>query len=166
MKPHRTRTLLTIAFECAVFFGAWWLFVGSLNLGEIIVGAIGTGLAVLASHLVGARIGARFWGNVRAIGQVWRLPWIAASDTFAILQILAKHLVTNDKAESLFRAVHYADCGRSDADEMMQALAIAYTSATPKFVVIDIDTRQKVMLFHQLHPTDVPRMTENLGARP
>lgn len=58
------------ALECAAYVGAWYLFTGSSNGGEIVVGTAAVTLALIGSHLVSSRIGARLEGNLGAIAQV------------------------------------------------------------------------------------------------
>jgi hypothetical protein len=37
---------------------------------------------------------------------------------------------------------------------------------TPNFVILGIDQEKRRMLYHQIKRSGVPKMTQNLGARP
>lgn len=154
------------ALEGAAYVDAWWLFTGSSSGSEIVVGAAAVTLALIASHLVSTRLGARLQGNLGAIAQVWRVPALIVSGTFDLLKVLAKHLLGREKAKSLLRAVRFVHYGSTTSDQTFQALATAYTTISPNFVVIDVDPHARVLLFHQLAPTAVPKVTVKLGASP
>ncbi len=158
--------LLWTAFECAVYFGAWWLFTGSTPISEIVLGAVTVVLALIGSHLVRARLGAKIRGNLTAIAQVWRVPSLVVSGSVDLFKVLARDLRGSAKAKSLLRAVRFVHTGTGASDQTFQALATAYTTVSPNFVVIDVDPHARVLLFHQLAPTPIPKLTVNLGAKP
>ena len=158
--------LVRNAPECAAYVGAWWLFTGSSSGGEIVVGAAAVTLALIGSHLVSTRLGARLERNLGAIAQVWRVPALLLSGSVDLLKVLANHLLGREQAKSLLRAVPFIHHGSSASDQTFQALATAYTTISPNFVVIDVDPHARVLLFHQLAPTAVPKLTVKLGASP
>jgi hypothetical protein len=43
-------------------------------------------------------------------------------------------------------------------------LAVAYTTMSPNFIVLGINTKEKGLVFHQIERSGVPKMTKNLGA--
>ena len=58
------------------------------------------------------------------------------------------------------------DPGGSDPESAARrALAIAYTTIPPNFVVLGIDLDKRVMLVHQVSESETPTMTRNLGAK-
>jgi hypothetical protein len=58
------------------------------------------------------------------------------------------------------------DAGGSDAaSAARRALAIAYNTMPPNFVVLSIDLAKRVMVVHQIEPSPMPLMTQNLGAK-
>ncbi len=161
------RRWLRATILAAVWFGTWILLVEKLSPPELVAGAICAVIAAVASELSWGTHLNRFGANVHALVQAYHLPWLIVKDTVVIFKVLARHLFTRRKAPSLMLAVDF-DVGEEDDpnDSMRRALAIGYSTMTPNCVVIGIDHRRGRMLYHQLRRTAVPRLTQNLGARP
>jgi multisubunit Na+/H+ antiporter MnhE subunit len=160
------RRLVHVAAFSAAWFGLWLLLVEKLTPDELGVGAFCALLAGAATEVVWGEHLASFAAKPRMFAQVWRLPWIALSDTWAIFVVLALHLFTREKASSQLRTVRF-DPGRDDPHAgARRALAIALTTMTPQFVVIGIDDEEGTMLYHQIRKGEVPEMTRRLGAQP
>jgi multisubunit Na+/H+ antiporter MnhE subunit len=164
-RQPRWKTVLAWAIQWLVFYGVWLLFVSKLEAGELLVGVPVAALAATASQLVWESRLARFIPRLRWIAQGWRLPLYMFTGTWEILLVLARHLFTRKKAESLLFAVPYESPGDEEHATLIQALAIGYTTMTPNFVVVDIDPERKLLLYHQIKKTDVLEMTKKLGAR-
>jgi multisubunit Na+/H+ antiporter MnhE subunit len=162
----RWKAVLLWVIQWVLFFGAWLLFVGKLELAELLVGVAAAALASTGSYVVWATHLARFGAHLSWIAQAWRLPLYMFTGTYEVLEVLVRHLFTRHKAESLLRAVPYEACGPTDDEATMRALAITYTTITPNFVVVAIDREQRVLLFHQVKEGEVLEMTRKLGARP
>ncbi|MFL5344549.1 MAG: hypothetical protein ACJ8AT_07135 [Hyalangium sp.] len=152
--------------QWVLFFGAWLLFVGKLELAELLAGSVAAAMAATGSSIAWATDLARFGAHLSWVAQGWRLPLYMVTDTCEVLGILLRHLFTRHKAESLLRAVPYEACGSSDDAAAMRALAITYTNITPSFVVVDIDREKRLMLFHRLNEGELTEMTRKLGAKP
>ncbi|TMA33768.1 MAG: hypothetical protein E6J88_00480 [Deltaproteobacteria bacterium] len=67
-------------------------------------------------------------------------------------------------AESLFFSVPFDAGGDDDESAFRRALAVAYTSATPNSVVIGIDRKRGLLIYHQLRKSRIAEMTRRLGA--
>ncbi len=157
--------MLAWASQWLIFYAAWVLFVARLEAGELLVGVPVAALGATASQLVWESRLARFIPRLRWMAEGWRLPLYMFTGTWEILLVLARHLFTRKKAESLLLAVPYESPGDEEHATLIQALAIGYTTMTPNFVVVGIDTERKLLLYHQLKKSDVLEMTKNLGAR-
>jgi multisubunit Na+/H+ antiporter MnhE subunit len=150
-----------------VYLALWFVLTGTLSLAELALGVFCAALAATAGEIVWAEPLARFTGDLHYVAQAWRLPKYAFTGTWEILVVLAKHLSGREQAHSLLRALQF-DAGRVDDehDATRRALAVTYTTMTPNFVIIGIDSERGLMLFHQLTPTHVLPITRKLGARP
>lgn len=149
----------------AVWLGLWIVLVEKFSAAELTTGAVCTLLAALASELAWGEHLTAFSGNPRLLLQAWRLPKLFVSGTWEILVVLARHLFTRHKAQSILRMVRF-DAGQADDPEAAarRALAVAYTTMTPNFVIIGIDREGHSMLYHQIAASPVPVMTQKLGA--
>lgn len=165
-RPPRWKSALLWARQWLIFYGAWLLFVAKMEKAELLVGVPVAALGATASQIVWEKKLARFVPRLRWIAQGWRLPIYMFTGTWEILVVLARHLFTRKKADSLLYAVPYESPGDEDDATMIEALAIGYTTMTPNFVVVGIDHERKLMLYHQLAQSDVLEMTKRLGARP
>lgn len=165
-RRSRWKTALVWAWQWLFFYGAVLLFVGKVEKEELLVGIPVAALGATASQLVWELHLARFVPRLRWVLQGWWLPLYMFTGTWEILVVLARHLFTRKKAESLLFAVPYEAPGNEEDAEMLRALAIGYTTMTPNFVVVGIDRERKLLLYHQIKRSDVLEMTKKLGARP
>lgn len=151
----------------AVWFGLWLLLEQKFTADELIIGAVCALVAGAATTIVWGDHLTSFAADPRLLAQAWRLPAIMLSGTWEIFSVLALHLFTRRKAESLLLTVPF-DAGRGDDPEAVarRALAIAYTTMTPNFVIIGIDPEAGTLLYHQIRKSDVPELTKRLGACP
>ena len=167
-RPRNERPFSSIALswtlQLTAYLGLWFVLAGAASRAELLAGLACAAVAATVSERVWKEPLARFHGDLRLLGQFWRMPYYAVQGTWEILGVLAKHLA-GKPAPSLLRAVPF-DAGREDArrDATRRALAVAYTTATPNFVVLGIDQERGLMLYHQLKPSEVLQMTRNLGA--
>jgi multisubunit Na+/H+ antiporter MnhE subunit len=161
------RRLVRLILHSALWFGAWLLFVEKFSPAELGVGAVCSLAAAFASEIAwGSRLTA-FGGDLGALAQARHLPWLMLSGTCEIFGVLCRHLFTRKKAESLMLAVPFDPGERDDPrDAARRALAVAYTTMTPNFIILGIDQEKRRMLYHQIKRSDVPKMTQNLGAQP
>jgi hypothetical protein len=79
--------------------------------------------------------------------------------------VLARQILLRDPAPSLFYSVPFDAGGDDDESSFRRALAIAWTTATPNFVVVGIDRERGLLVYHQIRRSDVPEMTKRLGVR-
>ncbi len=158
----RSGRLLTGA--ALVVLSLWRIFTDSPNWHELAVGVIATGLTVwfFANILRTETLNLELRG--RDLIQLWRIPWYIVSGCWEITSLLLKDLA-GKPAGSFYR-----DCGfrtsRHDPTLVGRtALAVAYTTTAPNFIVIGVDPEQSLMIFHQLDRSTVPKMTQALGAQ-
>ena len=157
----RPVTLLTIT---AILLALGWIvFVGSVHSHEMIVGAAVVGLCVPFCGLVYKSERLPLELRLRDVVQAWRIPWYILSGCSEITWLLVKDLA-GKRAESLYRVCGFRTGMRDPVAVERTALAIAYTTTAPNFIVIGVDPHQNHMLFHQIQRSGIPKMTKALGA--
>lgn len=159
---ERPGQLLTGA--AVLVYGLWYTFTASSKAHELLVGAAATALSVafLAQMLRTETLNMELRG--RDLVQLWRIPWYILSGCWEITWLLLKDLA-GKRAGS-----YYRDCGFEASRHNptligRSALAVAYTTTAPNFIVIGIDPKQSLMVFHQLDRSTIPKMTKALGAK-
>lgn len=154
------------AVSLVLSFGAWILFVGKIGWNELLAGGIASALAATAAHIVWAQHVAGFRGNLGWLLQMWRLPIYAVTGTGEIFAVLFRQLLGGKPAPSLILAVPFDTGGDDDESAARRALAIAYTTSTPNFIVIGIDMKRGHLVYHQIERSPILQVTRELGARP
>ena len=155
-----------MAANFGILLGGWFLFVGKAEWAELIAGTAGAAIAASAVQIVWAQHIAGFRDNAGWVLEMWRLPKYMVTGSWEIFEVLFKQLFTGKRAESLLLAVPYEATGEDDASAARRALAVAYTTSTPNFVVVGVDRNRGQLVFHQIKRSPILQVTKNLGARP
>ena len=142
------------------------LYAGKLAPDEALFAAIGSVVTATASKTVLEKRIAPLRTEWRAVAQVFRLPKYVVSGTWEICAVLARQLLLRKPAGSLFFSVPFEVGGDDDESAFRRALAIAFTTATPNFVILGIDRERGLLVYHQIKLSGIPEMTKKLGARP
>jgi hypothetical protein len=150
----------------AVSFALMNLYVGKIAVDEAIFAALGSAVTATASKIVLQKRIAPLRTQWRHFAQLWRVPKYVVVGTWEICAVLAKALLSRTPAPSLVHAVPFEAGGDDDESAFRRALAIAWTTATPNFVIIGIDRRRGLLVYHQVRKSKIPDMTKRLGARP
>ncbi len=166
----RRRTYLRRVLEgvllWAVSFALMMLYAGKLAWDEALIAATGSVVTAIASKIVLQRRLAPVRAEWRCISQLWRLPRYIVRGTWEVTVVLARQIFLRRPADSLLCGVPFEAGGDDDESAFRRALAIAYTTATPNFVVLGVDRRRGLLVYHQVQKGPVPEMTKRLGARP
>ncbi len=158
------RPALLIAVTVLGLALAWIGLVGSLHGHEMLVGAVAVALCTPFCALVYRSETLPFALRWRDVVQCWRIPWYILSGCWEITWLLFKDLAGRP-AESLYRVCGFRAGLRDPIAVEREALAIAFTTTAPNFIVIGIDPHQNHMLFHQIKSSDVPELARALGAQ-
>jgi multisubunit Na+/H+ antiporter MnhE subunit len=150
----------------ALSFALMLLYVGKIAPDEILFAAAGSTVSATASRIVLEKHVAPLRAQWRAAAQIWRVPKYIVVGTWEIVAVLAKQIFLGKPAESLFFGVPFEVGGDDDESSFRRALAIAYTTATPNFVIVGIDRDRGLLVYHQIKASEIPEMTKRLGARP
>ena len=166
-RPQLSRTgaagLWLATFVLAL--AAWFVFVGKLGWDELLAAIGAAAVAASASQLVWAQNAAAFRDHTGRFLQAWRLPKYMITGSWEIFSVLFRQLFRGKPAESLVLAVAYDPVSDDPSDAALRALAIAYTTSTPNFVVLGIDRPRRRLVFHQIKRSPVLQVTIELGAR-
>ncbi|MFN2975243.1 hypothetical protein [Terriglobus aquaticus] len=141
----------------------WMLFTGSKQAHEWVAGAFSIACTLSLLIVVYREQSQTFdlrWSDALAL---WRTPWYVVSGIVEITVVLLKDLAGH-RAESIFRVCGFRTAKEDPLLVTRRALATAYTSIAPNFIVLGVDHQQSRMLFHQIQRSSVPRMTKQLGA--
>jgi hypothetical protein len=162
-----TQSWLTRAAFWLVYFAAsfclWLLFVNTTHKHELWLAAASSIIAATAAEIVRALPFADFRPRLGLVLQAWREPWYIVEGCATIFWVFAKHFFKPEP--SVLREVVFDPGGSDPASAARRALAIAYTTTPPNFVVLGIDFDKRVMLVHQVSQSYTPTMTRNLGAK-
>ena len=157
------RPTLVLTVTAVVLAVGWIAFVGTLHAHEMIVGAVVVALSTAFCRLIYRSEKLPFDLRLRDVVQCWRIPWYILSGCAEITWLLLKDLA-GKRADSLYRVCGFRTGKRDPLAVQRTALAIAFTTTAPNFIVIGIDPHQNHMLFHQIQRSEIPKMTQALGA--
>lgn len=143
----------------------WFVLVGQLQPVELAAGAAAATLSTYAWRTAGGRSGASFRLRLRWLAHLWRIPVSLVQGTWAIFGVLAQQLLQRRPAPSLFVSVPFDAGGDDPASAARRALAVAYVTVTPAFVVVGIDRERGRLVYHQIQPRAVLGLPAELGVR-
>lgn len=150
----------------ALSFALMMLYVGKIAPDEALFAALGSAVAATASKIVLEKRLAPLRAQWRCLAQIWRLPKYLVSGTWEVLLVLARQIFLRRLADSLTYGVAFEAGGDDDESAFRRALAIAYTTATPNFVIVGVDRERGLLVYHQIKKGPIPEMTRRLGAKP
>jgi len=144
--------------------GLWWIYVGKSSRDEWAVG-----VAAMLLSMVGARVVTMqepFHVRPRAtwILMAAQLPALIVEGCAVLVKRFYQQLARKRPPKGVLLAVHFNAGGDSERDVARRALSIFYTTMPPNFVIIDIDRKTNLMVFHQVEKGPVPEITKALGA--
>lgn len=164
-QKRRTRVWYRVA-EGAVLYVFWLIFTGNTSTNELWVGGAAAVLAATAAEAVLGLNFARFYPHARWLLEFWRVPGMVASGCWALLEVLVLRNILGRPVHGELKTIAFEPGGSDSRSAARRALAILFTTLAPNFIVVRIDRRQKLMLYHQVLGSSVPALTKKLGARP
>jgi len=154
-----------IAGAFVLSFATWYLFVGRLGTDELWGAVPGSLLAAVATWVV-LEQRVVWFRDGKDLLEAWRLPGYMITGSLEIFQVLFAQLFAREPAPSLILQVPYEATGDDPRDSARRALAVAYTTSTPNFIVLGIDRKRGMLVFHQIKRGPVLEITKRLGAKP
>jgi hypothetical protein len=153
-------------------FFSWWIaltvlwmaFIGQWKPQEFWAGVLASAISTTAGVVLGSQRIAWFAFNPNLLKEVWRIPGYVISGTWEILRGLAQQLFSPRRPPSLLRVARYFATEDSHTAATQRALAITYTTATPNSLILNIERKKGLILYHQILPSGLHVMTRKLGA--
>ena len=143
------------------FIGLWFLFVYQLSLIELVAGAAAALATIVALELSLKVVPLRFQPKPSWLFCTFKLPAIIIQDMGILVRALAG-LMAGKKIPSLFQVTYFSAAGEEGQANAKRTLAVAFTTVSPNSVVVGIDRKSGLVLFHELERTAVPDVLKEL----
>lgn len=141
----------------------YFFLAARLELTELVVGVLVAGFGGAAVYAVLAEEHVRVRPSLRELAQARKIPRALVVESWGVLVVLVRHLFTKERARSLVLAAPFEHGDEADARaSARRALAVVYTSTTPRAIAFDFDEERGVVLYHLLEPGPVPAPLEAL----
>lgn len=148
---------------CAVLL-LWISFTASGDLHELLLGACAAALTLaLFLNLIRTE-SLDYRLHLRDLALVGQVPKAILKDCWILTVVLFKDLAGKERAGSYYRACGFRATTHDPVRLGREALATAFTTASPNMMVIGIDPAQSLMVFHQVKRDAVPAYAQALGA--
>ena len=145
----------------AFLFAAWLIFAASGNAQEWAFGTFAAAAGVLA-FLVSARAEPLcFTPPFQALLPAWRLPALILHGTWILVEELVRTIQGKPSASAFHLAPFHAT-GADSRSAARRALAIIFGTLPPNSLIIGIDRKSGVILFHQLRKEPLPHIVRRV----
>jgi multisubunit Na+/H+ antiporter MnhE subunit len=131
-------------------FGLWLLFVDTLALEEVLLGAIAAAVAATAADVVRAQDLVRFKMRPRWLLGLGVLPRRTVTESWLLATALWRQLVRPGSVRGLFRVLPFPVEADDATSAARRALVTGVLSVTPNTYVVGIEQGEGTMLVHQL----------------
>ncbi len=155
------RFWLQLVIAWLSFVGLWFLFVYQLSLTELIAGAGAAAVTIVGLELSLKVVPLRFQPELRWLLLMLRLPGTVIRDMGVLVRIFFR-LITGKKIPGLFQVTDFSALGEGPRANARRALAVVFTTVSPNSVVVGIDRKTGLLLFHELEATPVPQILKEL----
>ncbi len=166
MQHDRQKRVRIRIAEVAILYLFWCLCTDSTSRNEMYVGAAAAVLAAAGAEVVRGLRFARFRPRLAWLLEGWRIPGMVAEGCWALVRVLLARHVLGRNTRGELKTVPFEPGGKGARSAARRALAIAFTTLAPNFIVVRIDPKERLMLYHQVLASRVPTLTKQLGARP
>ena len=139
----------------ALLLAAWLIFAASLNAQEWAFGTFAAAAGGLAFRVSTRAAPLCFRPPFRAPLQAWRLPSLILHGTWILIEELAR-TIQKKRRRSVFRLASFHATGSDSRSAARRALAIIFGTLPPNSLIIGIDRKSGVILFHQLRKEPLP----------
>jgi multisubunit Na+/H+ antiporter MnhE subunit len=149
--PVVTRSRIVGWLVWFVLLNALWLvLIAAWVPAEEVLGLVASAIGATAAEAVREHGFSGFRPRARWLWQARVLPWRAVTESVQVLRILALHVTRRAPAHGRFRVVPVTLPDDRDERAAKRALLTAGESFAPNGFVLTIDTREGVMLTHEL----------------
>ncbi len=151
-----------VSIEWALLLGLWMAFVSNPKKDELLIGVAVALIGAVADAVVKKEGFAKFKPKFSWLMLIWWEPWYSITGTWSTLKAVAEKLMAKP-SKAQFKAAKYDTTGEDDESAAKRALAVAYMTIPPNFIIVGIDKEKGEVLIHQVEPTPVPLITKKLG---
>jgi hypothetical protein len=128
----------------------WLVFIAAWVLDEEVLGLVASAIAATAAEAVREQGLAGFRLRPRWLWHARVLPWRAVRESALVLAFLARHVTRRAPVRGVFRVAPVALPEDKREQAAKRALITAGESFAPNGYVLTIDTREGLMLVHEL----------------
>lgn len=139
----------------------WLLFVYQITMPELLAGAAAAALTVVGLETSLKAEPLHFRPKLRWFAELWKLPATILEDLWVLLQTLARHALKKP-SQALFQTTPFRTSGDESHRAGQRCTATVFMSVSPNSVVVDIDTKQDFIMFHQVKASPIPRFVRKL----
>jgi multisubunit Na+/H+ antiporter MnhE subunit len=157
-KSLPARVARTVSFVLATWLclaAVWMLLVDNESLPELLVGAGVVCIATVASELVRTQSQVKVAIRPQLLRRLWKPLARIPLDAGIVMWALVQQLRERRPERGTLRAVGFRTPDDPEGNAR-RALAELAGSLAPNTIVIGVDTRRRLILAHQLVPTDDP----------
>ena len=148
----------------------WLLLVDTLQVDELVVGAVAAAIAATVATAVHRRGYIRFWPRAAWLREVPSLLWDIVVDCALLAGALWRSVVRREQVHGVTLRVPFHHGGDNGRDGARRALVNFAVSITPNSYVVDIDPEGDSLLVHRLVPVPLDRVLrreqERAGSTP
>jgi hypothetical protein len=146
-----TRTRIVGWLAWFVLLNALWLvFISAWVVAEEILGLFAAAIAATAAEAVREQGLAAFRPRARWLWQARVLPWRSVRESVQVLGVLARHVLRRAPVRGRFRVTKVSLPADRSEQIAKRALLTVGESFAPNAYVLTIDTREGLMLTHEL----------------
>ncbi len=157
-------SILRWAIAWAFLMAAYLVFTNNVGWREWIAGSVVTTLSLTAAYVFYCADPVQFKFRAADLLQGWRIGWNLVLGTWQVFSAAVLRLFTTNPRVGGLYTTPYQEVGNDPLSAARRALAVTYTTATPNSVVLGVDRKHRLLLYHQILPEKVSTMTRNLGA--
>lgn len=150
---------LAITWTC---FGAFWLlFVYQASVSELLAASAASAIAAFSFYVITRSIPLDFRPRLYWIAQAYLLPGMIGQELWVLFKCLLRD-IRGVPSRSSFVMTPFTFVTDSRYSAAQCALATLFVSTTPNSVVLDIDSDNRKLFYHQLEPAPVPTILRRL----
>lgn len=157
-----SKTLAGASIEWLLLLGLWMAFVSQVTKDELLVGVATAAIGAVGDAIVKEKKFAKFKPKLSWLLLICWEPWYAIDGTWSTLKAIAEKLM-GKPSKARFKAAKYDANGEDAQSAAKRALAVAYMTIPPNFIIVGIDRDKGEVLIHQVEPTNVPLIARKLG---
>lgn len=161
-----TKRVIYWLAEAAVLFLFWLVFTVTTAPAELLVGAAASLVAAAGAEAVRGLNLAEFYPYIPWLLEFRRVPGMVLDGCWVLVKVLVLRTLFGRDIRGELKTVDFDPGGSDPRSAARRALAVTFTTLAPNFIVLRIDRKERLLLYHQVMGSSVPEVTRRLGAKP